>query len=128
MHTSAYCMRFFYRHPSLFPLLYSYSPVSPLSFYLSYVSSPSIWIFITSGGRIRDEIYDVLLTNPSREVAWRRIVYLQMHSRSIGPTKQKEREKHTYIHRHKKRNDEIYISRRRDEFGSSRLFHYVAKI
>jgi len=80
---------------------YTLIRVSPVSFYLSYVSSQSIWIFITSGGRIRDKIYDVLLTNPSREVAWRRIVYLQMHTRSIGPTKQKERENtHTHIHIH----------------------------
>jgi len=52
--------------------------------YLFCVSLAGIWIFITCGGRIQDEIYDVLLTNPSREVAWRRIVYLRMHTRSIG--------------------------------------------
>jgi len=64
-----------------FSLLYSY-PCFP--FYLFCVSLAGIWIFITCGGRIQDEIYDVLLTNPSREVAWRRIVYLRMHTRSIG--------------------------------------------
>lgn len=90
VHTSACCVRCFYRYLfSQFPLLYSY-PCFPVSFYLFYVSSRSLdfWIFITSGGRIQDEIYDVLLANPSREVAWRTIVYLRMHTR-YWPTKKK---------------------------------------
>lgn len=36
------------------------------------------------------EIYDVLLANPSREVACKGIVYLRMHGRSIGWQNRKE--------------------------------------
>jgi len=90
-----------------FPLLYSHLCFSFRFIFSAFLTG--IWIFITSRGRIQDEIYDVLLTNPSREVAWGRIVYLRMHTRSIGRRKIK------------------YISQRRDEFGNSSISLYYNK-
>lgn len=100
MRTNAYSVCTFSTDTFQFPLLYSY-PCFP--FYLFCVSLAGIWIFITCGGRIQNEIYDVLLTNPSREVAWRKIVYLRMHTRSIG----------------RQNKNKIYILQRCDKFGSS---------
>lgn len=86
---------------------------SPLLFHPSFrfifsAFLAGIRIFITSRGRIRDEIYDVLLTNPSREVAWRRIVYLRMHTSSIG----------------RQSENKTYFSKMRDEFRSPFILLY----